>query len=75
MQLIVKRDWKALDASKLNNRLIISIGVHEVERIKNPFGYSGYWIVLKGTLIGASEKSWRQWEDKEWDEFEVILKD
>lgn len=74
MQLIVKRDWKVFDGSNLTES-IISIGTHEVERIKNPLGYSGYWIVLKGTLIGASEKSWRQWEDVEWADFEVILKD
>jgi RimJ/RimL family protein N-acetyltransferase len=75
MKLIVKRNWNGCDGADLNNRPIISIGIHEVERIPNPYGYSGYWIVLKGTLIGASEGFWRQWEGKEWDDFEVILKD
>jgi hypothetical protein len=64
MQLIVKREWRACNASNLTDSTI-SIGTHDVERIKNPFSYPGYWIVLKGTLIGASEKSWRQWEDTE----------
>lgn len=75
MKLTVKRNWEAYDGSNSKNRLIISIGTHEVERIKNPLGYSGNWIVLKGTLIGASEESWRQWEGDKWDNFEVILED
>jgi len=75
MQLILKRDWKVCNALDLTDLPTISIGTHEVERIKNPLGYPGYWIVLKGTLIGASEGSWRQWEGEKWNDFEVILKD
>lgn len=75
MQLIVKREWKAIDGLDKNKTHIIPIGTHEVERIPNPLGYPGYWIVLKGTLIGASEGSWRQWEGNKWGDFEVILKD
>jgi hypothetical protein len=33
-----------------------------VERIPNPYYDNGtFWLVLKGTMVGASEGSWRQW--------------
>ena len=64
MKMILKRNWHALDASKprKEDHVIIPMGEHEIERIPNPRGYPGFWLVLKSTLIGASEGFWRQWE-------------
>ena len=65
MQLILKIEWDALDASdpqKPPVHVKIPAGTHEVERIPNPSYDNGtFWLVLKGTKIGASEGSWRQW--------------
>ena len=63
MQMTVKRDWQVIDAEGGKaNTTTIPTGTHEIERIHNPFGYEGFWLVLKGTKIGKSEDSWRQWE-------------
>ena len=94
MLLILKREWEAIDASQGDKRsayTTIPPGEHEVERIPNPRGYAGNWLVLKGTLIGASEASWRQWSPGqipnvpandprhnkiiEWGEYEVVIKE
>jgi len=32
-------------------------GVYEVERVPSPLGHDCFWIVLKGTKIGATEVS------------------
>lgn len=91
MFLVLKRDWEALNATgqKLV-KAIIPAGRHEVERIPNPFGHNNSWLVLKGTLIGASEGSWREWKNGEladnphhpnfgkpidWKEFEVVIEE
>ena len=62
MKMILKKDWNALDGSQSEFvKITIPAGTHEIERIPNPHGYPGSWLVLKGTKIGASENSWRQW--------------
>jgi hypothetical protein len=65
MYLILKRDWEVIDASKVlddDRRAVIKAGRYEVERIPNPLGHKGtFWLVLKGTLIGATEGWWRDW--------------
>lgn len=74
MLLILKREWPVCNGLDRHAKSVIPIGQHEVELIRNPFGYLGYWIVLKGTQIGASEGSWRQWEGEQWEDFEVVVK-
>lgn len=67
MKMILKREWDAIDASHPGHgKVTISPGTHEVERISNPFGYANApWLVLVGTRIGATERSWRQWENRD----------
>lgn len=61
MFMILKRDWPALDASRTTLRAAtIPTGRHEIERVPNPLGFTAPWLVLKGTLVGGSEGSWRQ---------------
>ena len=61
--MTLKRVWPAFDAkNNMTETTTIGIGKHEMERIPNPLGYKNApWLVLKGTLIGATESSWRQW--------------
>ncbi len=60
--MTLKKDWPATDAKNNISATTISIGRHEMERIPNPLGHKDApWLVLKGTLIGATEGSWRQW--------------
>lgn len=98
MFLVLKRDWPAIDfaiprpdAVIPKNHPTITAGRHEVERIRNPHGFDCYILVLKGTLIGATEASWRQWapgqlpdvpkEDPrygkpiDWEELEVVIEE
>ncbi len=90
MFLVLKRDWEALDGSEKDKKATIPAGRHEVERIPNPHGHDGFWLALKGTQIGASEGSWRQWKNGElannpdhpnfekpidWGEFEVVIEE
>ncbi len=75
MLLILRRPWEAIDASDPENPqdTIIPAGVHEVERIDNPFGRPAPWIVLEGTKIGATRGSWTQWEDSPGDDQVTII--
>lgn len=95
MHMTLKRDWPALDGSKSikdnAKHTVIPIGRHEVELVPNPYGLGGNWIVLKGTAIGASEASWRQWvndgsvidnpghpnhgEVIDWEDLEVVIEE
>ncbi len=72
IRMTVRREWELVDAGpdgdKRKSRRTLQPGTHDMERIKNPFGHDGCWLVLKGTRLGASEGSWRQWAgyDQEW---------
>lgn len=68
MRLVLKRDWEVLDGSEKGKAVVISQGCHEIERIPCPNGHPCFWLVLKGTLIGASEGSWREWESGDFTE-------
>lgn len=87
MQMVLRKEWEAIDGST-GNKTIISAGTHDIERIKNPRGFEAQWLVLKGTVIGGSELSWRQWKNGllacdpqsanygkpiQWGEFEVVI--
>lgn len=63
MFIVLKREWEVLDGAARGKKVNIPPGRHEVERIPNPFGYPGTWLVLKGTIIGQGEKAWRQWQN------------
>lgn len=77
MQLVLRRNWEAIDGSKegADAKTVIPAGTHEVERVPCPLGYPCNWLVLKGTLIGASEGSWRQWDHTTNDDFKVTVVD
>lgn len=92
MFAILKRDWEMIEASVDGKpvKAIIPAGRHELERIPNPCGYpDAPWLVLKGTKIGATEMSWRQWKNGEidnpghpnhgkpvdWDDFEIAIEE
>jgi len=64
MTLVLKRPWDMFDALKMRDeqRVVLGAGEHEVERIENPLGFKNApWIVLKGTKIGRTEASLRDW--------------
>jgi hypothetical protein len=66
MFMTLKRDWEALDGTDGSlKKTIIPSGRYEIERIHRPNVPEGetFWLVLKGTKIGASEGSWRQWRN------------
>ncbi len=83
MFMALNREWQAIDASKKTReerKTTIPPGRHEIERIPNPLGLGGFWLVLKGTLIGAAENSWRQWirekGDNEGDRnFDIVIEE
>ncbi|MBC7767006.1 hypothetical protein H7Y21_03380 [Arenimonas sp.] len=67
--ITLKRSWEFLDASDDTSgkpgwrKTIVEAGTYEAEKIPSPFGYYGYWFVLKGTLIGWGERNLRLYED------------
>ena len=83
--------WMRVEGRRWNAKSFartILAGTHEIERIPNPAGYNGNWLVLKGTKIGGSEGSWRQWapgqkgtnpshpnfgKEIDWKEFTVVI--
>ncbi len=78
MFIVLKRAWEVLDASKPEHhtpRPTIPIGRHEIERIANPYGHDVPWLVLKGTQLGMTENSWREWADPEWEDAQVIIQE
>lgn len=64
MFMTLKQDWDVLDATTTPHKQAkIPAGRHEIERIPNPSYPGKFWLVLKGTRIGASEGSLREWPD------------
>jgi len=58
--------WK--EDGTTGNDVYVGPGTVELERIPNPLGYKGFWLIIKGTNVGMAEGAWRQWEDftDEW---------
>lgn len=86
MTATTKRPWELLDHTKsMNNmRVTMPAGTHQLERIPNPKGYPGNWLVIKGTTIGMSEGAWRDWKNGDlnskgkpidWGEFEIAIQE
>jgi hypothetical protein len=77
MYMTLKREWPAVDGSKPieENQTTISAGRYEIERIPQPYGYACSWLVIKGTLIGAAEKSWRDYCDPKHGDSEVVIEE
>jgi hypothetical protein len=63
MLLILKVPFEVTHAVRPLRRSVIPTGTHQVERIPNPLGFPGHWLVLPGTLIGAAESFWRFWKE------------
>jgi hypothetical protein len=43
-----------------SQKVPIQPGTYELERIRNPYGYDGSCLTLKGTKIGMAEDAWTQ---------------
>lgn len=52
-----------LDGIKDDDHLTLNPGTYMMERIPNPEGFKGNWIVLFGTAVGAGEMFIRDWAD------------
>ena len=91
MKATLKRVWELVDASSPNSSKVErGPGDFELERIPNPLGHNGNWLVIKGTMVGMAEGAWRQWKNGElvdnphhlnngkpidWGDFEIIIND
>jgi hypothetical protein len=83
--LTLKRTWKVLDGANPGNIAIMPPGRHRFVRVQNPFGHDAPWLVLKGTLIGAAEGFWRDWQNDpynenlgkpiNWGNYEVVIEE
>jgi hypothetical protein len=77
MFMCLKRAWQALDV-KGQKLIVIPAGWYEIESVPNPYRPRGRWLMVKGTLCGASELYWRQGiHDAETDQTdsEVLITD
>lgn len=74
VRMTVRREWELVAADEHGDGKSapskLPPGTHDMERIRNPLGYQGFWLVLKGTRLGAAEGSWRQWSDGKYDDDE-----
>ncbi len=74
MKIQINRSpYNLLDGGTPSGQVTIEPGVYEARLVPNPHGHDAPWIVLEGTLTGASEGSLRQWVegmelDKKWKE-------
>ena len=79
IRMTVKREWELIDAGDGDRKRAaehtLPPGTHNMERIRNPLGYDGCWLVLKGTRLGASEGFWRQFSSDCDAEFLVTFDD
>jgi hypothetical protein len=59
----LKRIWEMHDGSKNPDASKVTVlpGEYDLERIPNPHGHPGNWLVLAGTKIGMSEGAWTRW--------------
>lgn len=82
--LTLKRTWEVADGAKPGTTTTIGPGRHEFVKVPNPRGHKAPWLVLKGTLIGACEGFWRDWQNGDlneggqpidWGDFEVIVEE
>jgi hypothetical protein len=87
----LKSDWEMLDASvSPPKKITIQAGLYVLERIDNPCGHRGTWLVLMETKIGMAEGAWKQWingikadepghpacgQPIDWGEFEIVLEE
>jgi len=75
MFVTTKKPWNLIDAGQLPSKRNITLppGRYEVEKVPNPLGHTGPWLVLKGTKIGMAEKAWRCFgEERFWDSQIII---
>lgn len=67
--------WLLIDASRPDfaPRKVMA-GVYELERIRNPYGYTDHaWLVMKGTVIGAPETYWQEWQSTKNRSFQIAV--
>ena len=80
---VIRSPYNLIDASNPDDkenrdRHVLQPGEYEVERIPNPYGHENApWIVLKGTKIGSTEGSIRQWwnETENWEPWVKLYDD
>lgn len=53
----------------------VPAGDYDAELVPCPLGHNCQWVVLAGTLIGASLGSLTQWTGEAWFEYEVVVLD
>ena len=58
---------------KCKDPIALAPGYHELEIIPNPYGHLAPWFVLKGTNLGASCGSWRQWRKRSYNDFQLVV--
>lgn len=72
MTATLLRSWELIDGSRekrqiggQTRRVTYPPGIYRLERILNPYGYSGTWLVIAGTKHGMAEGAWKQWGPNE----------
>lgn len=76
MRMTLLREWLAMDGKNGRAQALLQAGLFEVERVPNPRIPGGPdWLVIKGTLTGATEEFWRAWGDPSFGNLQVIIEE
>lgn len=63
IRAIVKEDLELRNfmESRGSEKYVVTIkpGTYQLNRVLNPFGHNGNWLVIQGTTIGGAEEYWR----------------
>jgi len=60
MYITLKNELCVLDGTQEHKTARMPAGKHELVEIQNPYGHQETWLVVKGTMIGAAKRWWKQ---------------
>ena len=72
IRMTTRREWGLVGPDGERGKL--PPGTHEMKRVRI-HRFDCHWLVLPGTLLGASEGFWRDWAAEGYGEFRIMFDD
>ncbi len=76
MYITTKRVWILKNADRSLSGVVppLPIGRHQMERLSSPAGGGGDWLVLKGTVRGMPESTWKDYVSSS-DNWQIVIEE